>query len=126
MSCSSGNHIDTFIYKDTHKNPNKVLAEYSDTLKIFFDCGFNNDTLLLKSKMDTIFNEVLLSDEFFCLAKLFNIKHDQINDQFSVYMNGEFYGSIRLKRRFNEIHVDFISEKQKIIWKYHKYKFIYL
>jgi len=104
----------------------KSLIPYSDSLKINFDGGFKGDSVLIQSGKEKFVIDSLVSDPLFGFAESIRIPKHKGRQRLSIFINGEAAGSLRLKKKYSEVHVNYYKPNNELRWAYHVFRFVYL
>jgi hypothetical protein len=117
--------ISVYKPKGLYKNS---LIPYSDSLKINFDGGFKGDYMLMQIGKECFAIDSLVSDPLYGFAESIRIPKPKPKRKQLIYifLNGQSLGSIRFKKKFSEVHVDYFKPKNEFRWTYHVFKFVYL
>jgi len=97
---------------------------YSDSLKIEFDLGFTNDSILIKTNNGTFTTKSLKTDLLFGHAGTIKIPKANHKQRLTIYFNNTFVGQLILKKRFSAVHIDKVNREFR--WTYINYHFFYL
>lgn len=113
------------IYKPKGLDRNTIIS-YSDSLKINFDGGFKGDTILIKSGTKSYNIKSLKSDPLFGYAESLRIPKLKGKQRLFIFINGQFAGSLKLRKKYSEVHVNYSRPHNELRWVYHVYRFVYL
>jgi hypothetical protein len=108
------------------KAKTKIKFPAGDTLFISFDDGFQNDTITIKAKYKNFISGNLNAENLYGFAGIMKIPKNELKYPIRLFFDGQPVEVLKVKTRFSSVHLQFDRANRKFIWRYHRYKFVYL
>lgn len=107
------------------KKESRLIPE-SDSLSITFMYSFKNDIMSFKSGGKEYKSDTLDADNLYGTGGDIRIAKADIRKPVRIYFNGTYIGTLKVKRRFSYVHLEYPDEKGVFTWIYRRYKFVFL
>lgn len=115
----------TKLIVSEHKNSEEQISlRCSDTFKINFDGGFNNDIIKITSGSRNFVSDTLNTNGILGLAGTLEIPKKKIKQKIKIYLNNVYMGKLDLKKEYSKAHINNFEGILK--WTYINYHFSYL